>query len=284
MPCPSNTTPAARRCTTRSGRTTLFQSRHNYSPLQLAVEGARLAYYRVEQSESEKRASPRLWRASAFGGLALFADAATGTEAFAARRDDGTTMLSFRGTQPDDVTDLATDLRANTVAWPESAGRAHAGFAAAARALMPQIQQWMAATSCDPARMIVTGHSLGAALATLAGRCCVRVFWWHWARHQWAMRTSRARWLRRTSCVSWTAVTLSPKCRRRSAATSTCMRACTSHASARSSRTRPQPLVDADRQRARLDYLTQYAWRTGSVLVRDLADHAPINYARAVFP
>lgn len=46
----------------------------------------------------------------------------------------------------------------------------------------------------------------------------------------------------------------------------------------------PQPLVDADRQRARLDYLTQYAWRTGSVLVRDLADHAPINYARAVFP
>jgi len=46
----------------------------------------------------------------------------------------------------------------------------------------------------------------------------------------------------------------------------------------------PQSLVDADRQRARMDYITQYAWKTGSVLVRDLADHAPINYARAVFP
>jgi hypothetical protein len=45
-----------------------------------------------------------------------------------------------------------------------------------------------------------------------------------------------------------------------------------------------QAVIDADRQPARLEYLDTYAWRTGAVLVRDMADHAPINYARAVFP
>ena len=91
---------------------TLFQRGQTYSPLQLAVEGARLAYYRAEKSESEKtRLSEALARVD-FGALTLFQDAKTGTEAFAARRRDGATLLSFRGTQPDDVTDLATDLRA----------------------------------------------------------------------------------------------------------------------------------------------------------------------------
>ena len=147
---------------------TLFQRGQSYSPLQLAVEGARLAYYRAEKSEAEKtRLSEALARVD-FGALTLFLDNKTGSEAFVARRGDGAALLAFRGTQPDDVTDLATDLRAYTVAWRESAGRVHAGFAAAGRALIPQIQEWAAATSIDASKMIITGHSLGAALATLA--------------------------------------------------------------------------------------------------------------------
>lgn len=39
-----------------------------------------------------------------------------------------------------------------------------------------------------------------------------------------------------------------------------------------------------DRTTARIEYLRDEAWRTGAVLVRDLADHAPINYERALFP
>jgi hypothetical protein len=29
--------------------------------------------------------------------------------------------------------------------------------------------------------------------------------------------------------------------------------------------------------------VVDHAWRRGAVLLRDLADHAPINYARAFF-
>ena len=41
--------------------------------------------------------------------------------------------------------------------------------------------------------------------------------------------------------------------------------------------------IAADREQGRLDYLQNHAWRRGTVVVRDLADHAPINYARAFF-
>jgi hypothetical protein len=40
----------------------------------------------------------------------------------------------------------------------------------------------------------------------------------------------------------------------------------------------------SDRLRARVGYSLRYSWQFWrNVLVRDLADHAPINYARAVF-
>ena len=39
---------------------------------------------------------------------------------------------------------------------------------------------------------------------------------------------------------------------------------------------------EEDRLQARLEYLVEYAWRTGNVAIRDLADHSPINYVTAV--
>jgi len=42
-------------------------------------------------------------------------------------------------------------------------------------------------------------------------------------------------------------------------------------------------VVDADREKGRWLYLNQYAWKRGTVSVRELADHAPVNYARAFF-
>jgi len=45
-----------------------------------------------------------------------------------------------------------------------------------------------------------------------------------------------------------------------------------------------QEKIEADRTMARNEYLRDEAWRTGAVLVRDLADHASINYERALFP
>jgi hypothetical protein len=47
----------------------------------------------------------------------------------------------------------------------------------------------------------------------------------------------------------------------------------------------PLSLVRTDRWSGRIGYVLQYAWRFWrTVPVRDLADHAPINYARAIFP
>jgi hypothetical protein len=57
-------------------------------------------------------------------------------------------------------------------------------------------------------------------------------------------------------------------------------------AAARNARNKENPdddLVSEDRHNARLEYFERYAWKLKTVPVRDLADHAPINYARCFF-
>lgn len=39
--------------------------------------------------------------------------------------------------------------------------------------------------------------------------------------------------------------------------------------------------IETDRAAARSEYLKRDTWVSGHVLLRDLADHAPINYVRA---
>ncbi len=45
-----------------------------------------------------------------------------------------------------------------------------------------------------------------------------------------------------------------------------------------------EAFVRDDRSAAGKDYLLHYAWKTGNVVVRDLADHAPIHYVRCFMP
>ena len=85
---------------------TLFVSGQTYSPLQLAIEAARLAYYRAEADAAQRNRLAEALARVGFGDLVLFADSKSGAEAFAAQRStDGTTLLSFRGTQPDNFQD-----------------------------------------------------------------------------------------------------------------------------------------------------------------------------------
>jgi hypothetical protein len=253
--------------------------------VQLAVEAARLAYYRAEESVSERaRLADALVRVG-FADLVLFVDSKTGATAFAARRSsDGTALLSFRGTRPNDYRDLITDLRANLVAWPESAGYVHNGFAVFVRALRPQILEWIENAKPDCSKLILAGHSLGAAMATLAA-----TIW----RPGWLVTlgsprvgdaafiatVEAARIVRLVDCCD--AVTDVPP--KLSGYT---------HIKANTYLTRdaktvenPQPsFVVSDRLRARADYSLRYSWQFWrNVFIRDLADHAPSNYARAVF-
>jgi hypothetical protein len=265
-------------------RDTIFEQGQAYSIAQLAVEAARLAYYRAERSVGERA---RLAEALGRVGLSepvLFDDPKSGVAAFAAARADGTTLVSFRGTQPDNYRNLITDARANLVAWPESGGRVHAGFATAVRALKSQILEWIGRAKPDGSKLVLTGHSLGAAMATL-----VATIW----RPEWLVTIGSPR-VGDTAFVATMAATHKVRF-------VDCCDAVTEvplefggyrHVGQPTYLTRdggivenPEPsVITEDRLHARIDYASLYAWRvTKNVPVRDLADHAPINYARGVF-
>ena len=160
----------------------------------------------------------------------------------------------------------------------------HAGFAAATRALRPQIQRWFDDTRPERSKLILTGHSLGAAMATLAA-----TLW----RPGWLVTLGSPRvgdadfvatvaapiTMRIVNCCD--AVTEMPPALGGYTHLTTCTYITRDGVIAESP---ADALVDADRRTARLEYPGKYALRPDAVLFRDVADHAPINYARAVLP
>jgi len=271
-------------------RETIFEAGQTYTLLQVAVEAARLAYFHAEQSGSEQQRLASALARVGFAGLKLFGDSATDTQGFGAyRSDDRTTLISFRGTQPDKATDLATDLSAHQVPWGESAGNVHGGFAAAARSVIPQVEAWLTAECPDRNRLVVTGHSLGAALATLVASVrrpasvqrptqLITLGSPRVGDATFAATLAGIDGPRIVDCCD--AVTEVPPelpiythIRPPTYITKDGVR--TDNPSAE--------IIASDRMHGRIEYFVKYAWRIGAVLVRDLADHAPINYARAFF-
>src|SRR5262245_15943793 len=80
---------------------------------------------------------------------------------------DGLVIVSFRGTQPDDFHDLFDIIRIRHRPW-QFGGSVHEGFRDAHNEIWPCVQQRL--EQLDPSRTTTwfTGHSLGAALASLA--------------------------------------------------------------------------------------------------------------------
>lgn len=75
------------------------------------------------------------------------------------------TMLAFRGTEPTSFGDILADIKA----WPadsETQGNVHAGFKGEVDKLWPSITKWIKNKN-QKDKFIVTGHSLGAAMATI---------------------------------------------------------------------------------------------------------------------
>ena len=269
---------------TPEARDTVFETGLSVSPLQIAVEGARLAYCRAEESpEQMKRLSDALARAG-FGPPRMFVDNTSGAAGFGSlRASPKTALIALRGTQPDDVSDIAHDLEAALIDWPESGGHVHAGFASATRALLPAIGQWINDNQLTSENLIVTGHSLGAAMATLLAS----VFKPDWLVVLGSPRVGDQRFIATVEAANaWRIVDCCDIVTRVPPPVGgyTHLPGCVYIT--RGGKVVPDPaqsFMDEDQCKAREEYLIEYSWRRGAVLVRDLADHAPINYVRAFF-
>jgi len=248
----------------------------------ICAELSRLCYYRFDE-EKKPRFRTLLEAAlgkAGFSAPAYFADGKQDAQAFGTTAG-GAAYVVFRGTQGGKIMDLLNDFKAPLVDW-EDGKQVHWGFRDAFQSLESAIDSWIAEAAQQ--RLVVTGHSLGAAMATLLA-----------ARHKEAELVTfgsprvgdkafaagfEGRDMRRyVDCND--AVTmvppgligyvhagdmiyidrfgvLNPKAPDASA-------------------------VAEDRQIGRRDYFRKYAsqfWR--NVLTRRLADHTPINYVSAV--
>jgi len=122
------------------------------------IEMSRLVY-RHEAPEANPHNPPRSQFLAnvGFRQVAFFEDNATSTEAFLVRNDDFA-VLAFRGTERNPK-DIITDILFNTD------GDIHHGFESRLESVWQEIEPQLTALDCP---VYYTGHSLGAALATIA--------------------------------------------------------------------------------------------------------------------
>ena len=132
----------------------------------LCAEMSRLAYVKAPD-----RLASYLARAD-FVLQETFGYGKSGTQAFIATSTapggQAIVLAAFRGTEGDDFSDLRADAQCLTTLWQGGqGGRVHAGFAAAwsEHDVVAALHQHLAC-QLRP-RLLLTGHSLGAALATL---------------------------------------------------------------------------------------------------------------------
>ncbi|HKO03931.1 MAG TPA: lipase family protein [Candidatus Acidoferrales bacterium] len=196
---------------------------------------------------------------------------------------DALAVVAFRGTNKDDLSDIVDDADILRVEW-ERGGKVHRGFAQALGEVRAGLEEARKSLAC---RILFTGHSLGAALATLLASAwkreagnkdalisfgCPRVGDADFAATLEGMQNSRYV----DCCDAVTRVPPEALGFRHFGPTLYINRK-------RHVRSNPGSVsIFEDRVIAKVEYFFEYAWKSGNVGVRDLADHAPINYVLAV--
>jgi hypothetical protein len=122
-----------------------------------------LAYIKFEENEIETERLDYALRSGAFNLIRTFNN--KGSQAFLAKNDEFA-VLSFRGTQPDKWEDIKTDLKA--IKKKTVNGKVHFGFKTAFDDLKDMVIHELRLNIGDSMPLYITGHSLGAALATVA--------------------------------------------------------------------------------------------------------------------
>ena len=255
---------------------TLFTGATRTAPAFFAAECARLAYKKFDRDAAARDEVVDALGRVGYGDVAFFS--VEGTDAFAATETaTHAAVVAFRGTEQD-PRDLATDARFVKVAWP-AGGMVHGGFATAIAHVTPLLAAWL---SAHPGPALFTGHSLGGALACLAASRfaptrlatfgCPRV-----GDAAFVATLAKVAVERYVNCCDVV-------CRVPPAAFGFAHPASPAYIDANGLVHADLATMDvrADRRRARGEYLRTHALDfVTNLVIRDFADHSPINY---VFP
>jgi triacylglycerol lipase len=254
----------------------------------LCAEVARLAYCR--QASNFAFDQDKIRRVLGDVGFAEFQffeskkdPTGQGTHAFLALKRDANknqqlAIVAFRGTDKDDPTDIGDDADAILVPW-ENAGNVHQGFAKALGEVRTGLDAALRFLKC---KVLFTGHSLGAALATLLASTqnpnllCTfgspRV-----GDSEFAAVLVGVENRRFVDCCD-VVPRLPPQLLGYEHVGDPYYIDSNRHITFNPS----DGFMLEDKVRAEESYLARYAWKIGNVGVRDLADHAPINYVSSV--
>ncbi|MFC0599132.1 lipase family protein [Streptomyces palmae] len=82
---------------------------------------------------------------------------------------DGMIVTAFRGTEPRQIKDWLSDATTEPSEGPGGVGHVHYGFAEALESIWPDVKSTLAELRTGGESLWFTGHSLGGALAMLAG-------------------------------------------------------------------------------------------------------------------
>lgn len=124
---------------------------------------AQLVYEPFEKGGKAREILIEKLKGGGFKLIGEFNSPETDTQAFLVSNDEYA-VLAFRGTEVTKTKDVITDARVFKISTIE--GRVHKGFAEAYRSIEPQVLDGLKKVRGLP--LYITGHSLGAALATIA--------------------------------------------------------------------------------------------------------------------
>ena len=127
---------------------------------------AHLAYDRFEDNRMARRLFIAKLQGGGFKLIKTFYSKETDTQAFLAESEEGYAVLAFRGTEVSKREDVKIDIEAMKVSVLD--GKVHTGFRIAYESVAKEIEASILKRRDVP--LYITGHSLGAALATVANQ------------------------------------------------------------------------------------------------------------------